>query len=308
MKKHLLKFVIALGMFTAGLIGISRTEDAYADTISLQVVPSYFDLELKPGEVYNGEFTVINDGSGDVDLKTNISPYSAKNDENGEYKIDFATESEYNMIKGWTSVSDNSIIVEKGGEAKVKFSITVPNDAPGQGQYEYISVVASSNKSGAEGISIGQNAEIGTVIYAKVDGKEIDRTAKISSHDINGFMFNPPITATSTVENNGNVHATASYILRVFPFFGGESLYNNEEDPDKQTLLPKTRRYYVTKWDNAPSIGIFKVESEVRIFDEVSKIEKIVIVCPMWVLILIAVFIVAVIFWIVSRVKARKDS
>lgn len=307
MRKHLLKFVVAVGLFAAGIISIGHSENAYADKISLQVIPGYFEVELKPGEVYKNKFRVINDGDGDVSLKTDISPYAAKNDKNGEYQINFDDESEYSMITGWTSMSEDTIVVKQGEDREVEFTITVPNDAPGRGQYEYLSVIASSNKTGSEGVSIGQNAVIGTIVYAKVNGNEIRHDAKVSSHDINGFLFNPPISAESTVENNGNVHATAQYTLRVFPFFGGESIYSNEENPENQTLLPGTKRFYSTKWDGAPSIGIFKVESTVKIFDEVSKIEKIVIICPMWVLILMVVFIISVIFWIISRVKARKN-
>ncbi len=306
MKKHLSKFVIALGILSAGIIGISHSDNAQATTISLQVVPSYFDLKLKPGEVYNGTFTVTNDGSGDVKLSTNASPYTAKNDEENNYKVDFITESERSMITGWTTLSDDDVIVKKGEQAEVSFSINVPQDAPGGGQYEFLSVMSSSGSS-EEGISIGQNVAIGSVIYATIEG-ETRREASIISNDIQGFYFNPPISATSFIENKGNVHATASYILRVFPFFGGESLYNNEDNPEKQTLLPGTKRYYTAKWDNAPAIGIYKVESEVKIFDEVSKIEKLVIICPMWVLILIGVFILAVIFWIISRAKSRKKA
>lgn len=307
MRKHLLKFVVAVGLFAAGVIGITHTEDAYADTISLQVIPGYFEIDLKPGEVYKNKFRVINDGSGDVSLKTDISPYAAKNGEGGEYQINFNDESEYSMITNWTSIADDTIVVKKGEDKEVEFTITVPNDASGRGQYEYLSVMASSKPS-TEGVSIAQNAVVGTVIYAKVDGAEVRRSGSISSHDINGFLFSPPISAASTVENKGNVHATAYYTLRVFPLFGGDSIYNNEDSPESQTLLPSTKRFYTAKWDSAPSIGIFKVESEVKIFDEVSKIEKLVIICPMWVLILVCVFILAVIFWIVSRVKSRKNA
>ena len=306
MKKHISKFVVALGIFAAGIIGLSRVDNAAAEVISLQVVPSYFQLDLKPGEVYNGTFTVLNDGSGDVNLSTSISPYSAKNDEDGSYKVSFDTESEYSMITGWTAVNNKNVVIKKGESAEVNFTVTVPLDAPGGGQYEFISVTSSSG-TGTDAVSIGQNATIGTIIYAKVDG-DTRRTGSIITNNVRGFTFSPPISADTTVENTGNVHTNASYILRVYPFFGGESLYNNEDNPAEQTLLPGTKRHYVSSWENSPSIGIYKVQSEVRIFDDISKVEKIVIICPMWVLILIIVFIAAAVFWFVSRAKSRKSA
>ena len=74
----------------------------------------------------------------------------------------------------------------------------------------------------------------------------------------------------------------------------------------KKIILPESKQYYSLSWDNAPSIGIYRAVSEIKYLDKVDKIEKLVIICPMWVLILILVFIAAVVFWLVSRAKARK--
>ena len=121
------------------------------------------------------------------------------------------------------------------------------------------------------------------------------------------FLFNPPISASSIVENTGNTHANVKYVLQVYPFFGDEEVYTNEEDPTTLVLLPDTRRLNTVSWEGAPSLGIFRVKQTVSFWDETSTTEKLVFLCPIWFIFIVLLIIFCAIFWIVSRVRNRKE-
>lgn len=309
MNKHLSKFVIMLGIFSAGLMSLFHTENASASQIHLNVTPVSFNYELNPGDSQSGSFMVSNKGDKTVYYEAKATPYYATEENGDGMKVFYDQKSAYTEIADWVNFETPAGQIEPGNNAEIKFTINVPEDAHGGGQYAALIVSNSSeNPREAGGISISEIANIGPVVYAKING-DITMDGKILSHDIQGFRFEPPISATSVVKNDGNVHADAVYTLKVYPLFGGESIYNNEEKPASTTVLPGATRYYTVAWTaehGAPSLGIFKVKSEVKMFDQTSTIEKIVIVCPMWTLIAVGAFIVALIFWITFRIKSRK--
>lgn len=312
MKKTITKFVIALGLFAASLLCINNTEEVYAMDAELRITPTSFNYELDPGETVTGSFELKNIGDFALDYSVKASPYYTESDDKGKVDVRYDVENSYTQIADWVTFDKDSGTLGADEAVKISFVIKVPSDAPGGGQYTALLASTrgrkSENDSNKEGINVGEVTSLGPVVYAKVNG-ETRKTGEILKNETNGFLFNPPISVNSIVKNTGNIHTKATYIMRVYPFFSEESIYNNEDNPITVPVLPNTTRYYELSWgadQGAPSIGIFKVQSEVKIFDEVSKIEQVVIICPMWVLILISIFILAVIFWIISRAKARK--
>ena len=308
MEKHITKFVLALGVFMAGLLGLSRVEDVQADQLHMKVTPVSFEYDLDPGSKQSGSFTVMNEGSSSVYYQAEAKPYFIADKEGGGIDVSYDKESTHTQIANWVKFDVPSGEIAPNSSIEVNFTIEVPEDAPGGGQYTALMVSNSETKPDSNGISISEVANIGPVVYAKVSGNTIAK-GEILSNEIEGFRFEPPISASATVRNDGNVHADVTYTMHVYPLFGGESIYNNEDRPARTTVLPGTTRFYTVSWtadQGAPSVGIYKVQSEVKMFDQVSNIEKIVIICPMWVLIIITIFILALIFWIISRVKARK--
>lgn len=307
MKKHYFGKLLSafIAAFTLAFI-TNAPVVAASDTPDhrMQVSPTFADVpELDPGESYTGSFKVQNTGQKAFDFSINLSPYSIADQ---DYTIDSVTESNYTQIKNWITVSEESGTLQAGESRDIEYTIKVPSNAPAGGQYALINVQMDQESDKSGDTAITATKQIGFRLLADIKG-ETKRSGTVVEQNIPSILFNPPISANSLVENTGNVHITASYVLQVFPLFSDEEVYTNEESPYEFTILPETTRYNQISWDGAPHLGIFRVKQTVKIADEVKTLEKTVFLCPIWFIFIILLLIFCVVFWIVSRIRNRKD-
>lgn len=273
----------------------------------LQISPTTLDFDLEPGKTSTDTFAVVNTGSKAYDFTIGVTPYNVKDQ---DYQPDYVTYTEYNSIVDWIEFSSTEGHVEPGEKAEITVTISVPNDVPSGGQYAMIYaqlVKGEDESSGGESASTSIQQRVGIKIFSEIEG-ETREEGQILENKIPSILFNPPVIATSLVENTGNVHAKASYVLQVFPLFSDEEVYTNEENPTELYILPETQRFNSISWDSAPQLGIFRVKQTVTIFDETSVTEKIVFLCPIWFLFLVLLIIFFVIFWLVSRARSRHQA
>lgn len=267
----------------------------------IAISPSFEELgELKPGDIHEGDFLILNEGTEDFEYTISYTPYTVVSE---TYNPDFANGSSYTEIKDWISVDVGEGMVKSDGEQKVHYTVKVPSSAHGGAQAAAIMVTMKSDSDNASGVEAVR--QLAYIVYANIDGK-VDRAGKVLENKVPSFLFNPPIIGTSLVENTGNVYTRAEYKLQVFPLFSDEEVYTNEENPENNIVFPETKRYNEIKWEGAPQLGIFKVRQTVKIFDDESVTEKLVFLCPIWFLFVVILMVFLIIFWIVSRAVKRK--
>lgn len=305
-KKHnILMEIFACALFSicAILLSSNQTFAVERQKTFLQVSPSKQQLGgLEPGEVREGSFKVQNIGTGAFDFKVYASSYEVKGE---NYDPVFDGSKDGLKIANWFTFSQDTGHLESDTEVTINYTIRVPQNAPGGGQYGAImveTVKENDDKSNIQAIS-----RVGMVIYSHING-EINRCTRILENKLPSFLFNPPIFGESRVENCGNVDAELSVSLKVYPFFSNEEIYTNEEKPTVLNTLPATKRYHKELWTNSPAIGIFNVEQIIKYGSETKAERKLVIVCPVWLIVLIVLFILSVIFWLVARNRERKTN
>lgn len=296
---------VAFVLAAALLGGVPQASAEEVPKERLQISPARLDVEdLKPGETTEAKFKVQNTGSEAFRYEVSVAPYSVVDD---EYSQDFNKETAYTDIAKWITFSQTSGEIEPDQQDEITASIKVPKDVPAGGQYAAIMVriVNDGSSSSEDGAAISAIKQIGLVVYSNVAGNT-RKEGSVIENKVPSFMFAPPISATSIVENTGNVHAEATYILQVYPFFGGEEIYTNEENPETRTILPETRRLNTMTWEGAPHLGIFKIKQTVKFLGQTSVTEKVLFICPIWFLLIILVIIFLVIFWIITRVRGGR--
>lgn len=303
--KRMVILVLAAMLFLVGGVGnIGVASAAEVPDYRIQISPMVLDIELKPGETTEAKFKVQNTGNKTFDYQMGVRPFNVVDE---SYSQDVSTETKYNYITDWITFSEPSGTIEADHEVEMTLTVKVPKDVPAGGQYAMVTAALLEPGSDGEGSGVSAEVQVGMLVYSKNVEGETRQTGNIVENKVPSFMFAPPIHATSVVENTGNVHAEATYIMQVYPLFGGEEVYSNEESPEKRTILPETRRLNTMSWGGAPQLGIFKVKQTVKFSGEESVTEKVVFICPLWFLFIILAIIFLAIFWIVSRARGRKE-
>lgn len=305
LKQILMALVVAFCLATGAYLvpNAAYAADEASTDYKLVITPTQKSFgTMQPGETYSDSFMVRNAGKEPFDFSIEFTPYSVKGE---SYEADYTTETQYTEIVNWLSADHTSGSVEPGQEAKVTYTIKVPADAHGGAQVGTIMVTMADQAENDDTSGVKAVRRLGYVVSGNVDG-EITRTAKILENKIPSFIFTPPIAATSLVENTGNIYTNASYTLQVFPLFSDEEVYTNEDKPEQNVIFPETTRYSTISWEGAPHLGIFRVKQTIKIFDEVSEVEKLVFLCPLWFIVIILLLIFLIIFWIVSRIRNRR--
>lgn len=302
-----LKLVLAAIFLSATMIVISASSVQAADIpeYRIQISPAKFDIgDLNPGSTYTGTFKVQNTGSKSFNFKVSVSPYTVKDE---HYSPDYSSTNQYTDIANWVKFSQESGSVEPNGEVEIAYEIKVPIDVPAGGQYAVLTAETTDEGNDSESSGIVAIRRVGMLLYSNVKGAT-RKTGSVIENKISSILFNPPISGTSIVENTGNTHATASYVLQVYPLFSSEEVYTNEEDPMILTILPETRRLNTISWPGSPKLGIFRVKQTIKLFGETSVMEKVVFLCPIWFLFIVLLIIFCAIFWIVSRIRNRRKN
>lgn len=303
---------IGLGLLGVGLSLCASfvNKNAFADDSgsALTVSPMTQKIILVPGERYEGAIKISNPNlaKSDTAFSLSTSPFSTVGE---NYDVDLGTESTYTQMKDWISFSKNQASVAPNETKIIPFYIDVPADAPAGGQYATILVTNNTDFSkdyGKNGnVSIASVMQISSIIYATVMG-ETKETGEIVDNKLPSIVFTAPLTGSFTTKNTGNVHMDSKTTLQVFPLFSNEEIYTNEEEPQENLTMPETTKFNTISWGNTPTFGIFHVIQKVEFAGKISKIDKYILICPLWLLFVIVFGILLIIIWLTSKNKSRK--
>lgn len=268
--------------------------------------PTSQQLELKPGESYTGSLFIVNPSGAESDLhySASITPYGVV----GElYDADLATRTDHTQITDWITIDEPSGIVQPNGVKELKYTINVPLDAPAGGQYATVAVRNAEETKSDSGFSVNNIFEITSIIYADIAGTTI-KEGKILDNSVPSIVLTPPVTVTATFENTGNVHQVATIDIRVTNFFTGDVIYPREniDNPTfSEVIMPDTTRLAARNISDLPALGVFHISQTVAYSSDTSTVEKTIILCPLWFLIL-AIFTITIIILALKASLARR--
>lgn len=308
MKQFLNKFLISLfAIFSSLAIALAPTGAAFADSQGFTMSPMNQKVIINPGESYSGSFTLSNPGTNTSDISYSISINPFTVDENYDSVFDEANA--FSQIVDWTILdSPDSGTLAPNEKTEINFTINVPYDAPGGGQY--LAFIASSTPDSVGGsMTILESHAIAHIVFVEITGKTVHQ-GEILDASVPSFLFSGNITASSSIRNTGNTHGTATYTFEVYPLFSDEELYTNvqQEKPETHTIIPDRTFYNETTWNKTPGFGFFNVVYTVNFEGITTQVSKVVIVCPLWIFFVIIFVIIAIIVFFVLKLRTKKKS
>ena len=275
---------------------------------TFSITPMSHSFSLSAGEQASGTITIINqsDSAKPFSFKVSVAPYGVKGN---NYDADLVTETDLTQLAKWITIENPSGTIDPGKSEEVKFTINVPADAPGGGQYAAIVVSSDSQAEGSENQSVVEYVyEVASVIYGRIAGKT-EHKGSILSHNVPGFSTTPKVSVNATIKNEGNVHEFANVSLTVTNVFTGEDIFSSEEldTPISEVIMPYSERYIVRNISNLPSLGVISIKETIKYLGETSTIEQNLIICPLWFLLLASFTIVAAVGTIIARARRRHN-
>ena len=305
-------FKIIVCAIMCGVATVSYMGNVYAEGAesSLTFGPTSQRISLKPGETYRSSVIVSNPAMSENDLKFQlyVAPYSVAND---DYDPVFDKVGAYTQIVDWITLDKTEGTLKPNDNMEIGFTVKVPEDVPAGGQYAAIVAqdVTSFDSANNNGVQISGISAVASVVVADVAGQTREY-GEVFENNMPTFVMSAPFVASAGVKNTGNVHTDAKSVLQVWPLFSDEEIYTNEESEDNgKLILPDTTRYFFNTWEDVPAIGIFRAKQTVTIFGETSVNEKIIVICPLWLLFIVIFLIALLLIWFVTIIvrKVRKS-
>lgn len=298
-------FVMALFMLSGLVVPFADTSaDTNTDKLGFSMSPLKENVILSPGETYKSSFTIHNPATSEKDFAYEVSVTPFFVDEN--YRNVFEKEGAYNEIVDWITIdSPKNGTLTPNEKVEINFTINVPKNAPGGGQYAAISVTSANPTNEGDKSAILERAAIAHTIFAEVTGNTI-HSGEVKDATVPSFITSGNIYGESTIVNTGNVHGKATYTLTVNSLFSNEEIYSNSESPASHDVLPGRAYYSKTEWDKTPSVGMFNVRYVVDFDGVVTEVSKMVIICPIWLMVVLILVVVGIIVGIVVLIRKRK--
>jgi hypothetical protein len=251
---------VAMGVLAAVfMVAGVMAPGVHAASGGLTVSPTSADVSLKPGESYEGQMLVINQGEIDVSYKVYASPYSVSGE---EYKPYFTPVPGATDITKWFAFGAKGGPLKVGRQNTIPYTITVPKGT-GAGSY-FGTIFAETEDKGTSGVITRKR--VGMVVYLKVEGNVIEK-GSVSAWNV-PWIQQAPFKADVKMTNDGSVYYRAKVNVRVSDLFGGVKL-KYTRDP---VILPQKVRDIPVMWENGATFGLFKVDGDINYLGKTEKL------------------------------------
>lgn len=272
------------------------------------VMPMSSSLELKPGETYEGYIVVANpdNATSDFNFLVEVMPYGVIGD---DYKADLTSSSKNTELTNWVKVSNPTGTVKPNESARVEYTITIPEDAAGGGQYAALVISSADGRNATDGLGVNNIYSIASLLYASIDG-EVTHAGEVIENSLPGFVLNLPTNTNVMLKNDGNVHETANIYLQIKNILNGEIIYPKEGDTGgiQEEIMPGTTRYLQKTIQDISPLGFYEVTQTIDYLGENNVVSQVMVACPIWFMFLVFVTVCSIISYIITRMLKRKKT
>ncbi|MDD4875272.1 MAG: hypothetical protein WC322_00825 [Candidatus Paceibacterota bacterium] len=249
-KKILLSFLFLGGIFFSQSV---LAEGGMA----LGISPAVFEITANQGEVIENIIRVNNPTDNIVNIKMTAEDIEPSGEQGNVIVKNPGTESY--SIASWIKCDPETFQLNPREERKVKFTITVPQNAEPGGHYGTVvagpNVVASSSVTGAAIVP-----RVGAVILINLPGEKKEQIIvkdfytqvkengdRPSFFKTNFFQY-PPVGFAAKFENKGTVHIKPGASIVITNWFGQKV---DQIELPAQNVLPNATRIISTEWNGS---------------------------------------------------------
>ena len=267
------------------------------------VSPMSQSISLNPGETYSGSIKVANpsDAKTSFSYEVTTTPYSVSGE---DYSADLLTKGVYSKILDWVTIENPTGTLNPNEVAEIKFTINVPADAAGGGQYFTLAVSQDPDELQSGTTQVQNVLQIASIVYANING-EVVREGSILENNIPNFAMSTPVTIGTLLQNTGNVHSIASFDIQVKDAFTGNIIFPKDKESVSlfsEVVMPETTYYATREISDLPMVGVVYISQTVNFEGQTSTNEQAVFICPLWLLLASVIAFFVLLFFIIYRI------
>ena len=229
--------------------------------VKFYVSPLKMEMPIAPGGSLTEQVTIINQFPTPLTIRAYVMDYEIKIDNSFEF---FPPGYETYSCANWIILSEPNFTLAGNEEKKVALTLNVPKDAEPSGHYAVVFFESVGKPLGENTTGVVTQGRIGTLVLQSSPG-EAKRSGEIKEFKVPKYVWSAPknflfggtqsVTGDMVFENKGNVHLNLEC---KFEIVGGNGKTLYATDPQRITILPKTKRKMDFEWDKAPTFGKFK--------------------------------------------------
>lgn len=242
---------------------------------------------------------VRNTGGKAYDFTVEAVPYQP----DAQYRNNFEIENKWTQISRWIKFDRTQYHAEVGEVVEVPFSIEVPSKEQAAAGGQYAAIAVTVRDDAVEGVSIAKR--VAYQIFGLVDGAVVS-TGSVTSQSVPRYTSKVPLKTHFVVKNTGNIDFYAYGKLKVSSIFG-RSVFETEEGKRTRVFaFPESSPPEAeVSWQDAP-IGLYWVTQEVELLGNVTATKRLALVAPVWLIIVVACGLIALIYLIVNSIQQKK--
>lgn len=284
---------------------------------ALTVSPARIEISGDPGQTVEGTFLLINEQGGSQKFYTSAQNFEAQG-ETGTPNFTSSTQG----LASWINTT-SEVVLEKGEQRKVSYSITIPKDADAGGYFA--AIFLSSVPPAVNGVSeVSVGAKIGTLILLRVSGevKEGGGVASFGTKENVHFYTSLPVMFNYRFTNDGGdrINPTGTIVLRNMIGLKSATL---DANPSKGNVLPGSTRRFDIAWGEEQdasktgffaavshqwksfALGIYMAKLGLTYGTSSTASEYTFVVVLPWQLLIVMISIGSVVLWSASRLIKR---
>ena len=229
--------------------------------VKFYVSPLKMEMPVAPGASLTQQITIINQFPTPLTIRAYVMDYEIKIDNSFEF---FPPGYETYSCANWIILSEPNFTLAGNQEKKVALTLNVPKDAEPSGHYAVVFFESVGKPLGENTTGVVTQGRIGTLVLQSSPG-EAKRSGEIKEFHVPKYVWSAPknflfggaqsVKGDMVFENKGNVHLNLECKFEILGG-NGKSLFVTE--PERITILPKTKRKLDFDWDKAPTFGKFK--------------------------------------------------
>lgn len=239
------------------LVVFPTVVQAQAETLTLSVSPTLFEMTANPEQEWLSTIRVINANPYDITIYTDVVNFAPQG-ESGQGKFLPVLEEEAGgqTFAEWVTLDQVELTILAEQTVEVPFRIKVPANAPPGGHFGAILIGTKSLDTGSGQTVVETSQVVTSLVFLRVTGDIIEDGVIREFRSTKAIAERPEMDFELRFQNKGNVHILPQGEIKIFNMWGEE---RGLIPVNRQTLfgnvLPDSIRKYSFSWSGEWSLA-----------------------------------------------------